>query len=155
MTALKDAVDVFMDYIREVDTNDRVALVVYNASNGNAKLEIRVDHRPRPGADDRPTTASGSLPRLHEHRGRHADRLGSTLVAQGRTNAFKMIVLMTDGVANWNNGGYNIAAAKNHVLSEAVCRRGTELSGRGDQPGCRSRHGPHATGGRHHQSPAL
>jgi hypothetical protein len=42
------------------------------------------------------------------------------LVAQGRVNAFKMIVLMTDGVANWNNGSYNITAAKNHVLSEAA-----------------------------------
>ena len=39
MYALKDATGVFMDFIAEVDTSDRVALVVYNAPNGNALLE--------------------------------------------------------------------------------------------------------------------
>ncbi len=118
LQSLKEATDVFMDYIQEVDTNDRVGLVVYNASNGNAKVEIGL------------TTNLGTIPAtvLHRQSGHYHDytNIGAGmqsarehLIANGRTNAFKMIVLMTDGVANWNNGAYNIAAAKNHVLSEA------------------------------------
>lgn len=119
VTALKDAVDVFMDYIREVDTNDRVGLVVYNAANGNAKVEAAL------------TTNLDQIPAVARQRqaGHYHDytNIGAGmqaarehLVANGRVNAFKMIVLMTDGVANWNNGAYNITAAKNHVLSEAA-----------------------------------
>ena len=118
--SLKDATDVFMDYIREVDTNDRVGLVVYNASNGNAKLEIGAHHEPRP--DTRRSRVHRQAGHYHDYTniGAGMQTAREHLVANGRTNAFKMIVLMTDGVANWNNGAYNIAAAKNHVLSEAA-----------------------------------
>lgn len=118
VTALKDAVDVFMDYIREVDTNDRVALVIYDASDGNAKLESAltsnldvipaITRQRQAGHYHDYTNIGAGMQKAREH-----------LLAQGRVNAFKMIVLMTDGVANWNNGSYNIAAAKSHVLSEA------------------------------------
>lgn len=123
VTALKDATDMFMDYILEVDTNDRVGLVIYNASNGNAKLESPL------------TTNLPLIPQIVRQRqaGHYHDytNIGAGmesarlhLMANGRTNAFKMIVLMTDGVANWNNGRVNVAAAKNHVLSEAAASAG-------------------------------
>ncbi|MCU0959608.1 MAG: VWA domain-containing protein [Pirellulaceae bacterium] len=119
VTALKDATDMFMDYILEVDTNDRVGLVIYNASNGNAKLETplttnlplvpQIVRQRQAGHYHDYTNIGAGMQSAREH-----------LIANGRTNAFKMIVLMTDGVANWNNGAYNITAAKNHVLSEAA-----------------------------------
>ena len=120
MTALKDATDMFMDYIREVDTNDRVGLVIYDASRRQRQTRDRTHHEPRPwsrrscvnGKPATITTTRTSGPACRTAR--------EHLIAQGRVNAFKMIVLMTDGVANWNNGSYNIAAAKNHVLSEAA-----------------------------------
>ena len=41
----------------------------------------------------------------------------------GRTGAKKMMVLMTDGRANWFQGGYDTTAARNQVLAEAeFCR---------------------------------
>ena len=119
MTALKDATDMFMDYIREVDTNDRVGLVMYDATDGNAKLETglttnldlvpAIVRQRQAGHYHDYTNIGAGMQKAREH-----------LIAQGRINAFKMIVLMTDGVANWNNGSYNITAAKNHVLSEAA-----------------------------------
>lgn len=119
VTALKDATDMFMDYILEVDTNDRVGLVIYDSSNGNAKLESAL------------TTNLPLIPQIVRQRqaGHYHDytNIGAGmqsarqhLIANGRTNAFKMIVLMTDGVANWYNGGVNVTAAKNQVLSEAA-----------------------------------
>ena len=41
----------------------------------------------------------------------------------GRLGAFKMIVLMTDGQANWHNGYYDINAARNHVHRGSQCGR--------------------------------
>jgi hypothetical protein len=41
------------------------------------------------------------------------------LDASARPNAKKMIVLMTDGNANWYNGAYNEAAANQEVINEA------------------------------------
>lgn len=118
VTALKDAVDVFMDYIREVDTNDRVSLVVYDALDGNAIVETGL------------TTNLDLVPQITRQRqaghyhdytniGAGMQKARQELIAHGRENAFKMIILMTDGNANWYNGSYNESAAENQVLSEA------------------------------------
>src|SRR5256885_961217 len=37
--ALKDAMQVFIDFVSSVDTDDRIGLAVYDATNGNAILE--------------------------------------------------------------------------------------------------------------------
>ena len=121
MYALKDATGVFMDFIGQVDTSDRVALVVYNAPNGNAKLECNftsdldliadiVDHR-QAGHYHNYTNIGAGL------------QLGrQTLEAGARPGASKLIVLMTDGLANWNNGGVNLAAAAQMIAGEtALC----------------------------------
>jgi len=118
ITAVKDAVDVFMDYIQEVDTNDRVGVVVYNAYDGEGKLEtpltdnfqlVKDTVRQRQAAHYHNYTNIGAgMQWAREH-----------LNAEGRLGAFKMIVLMTDGKANWVNGGYNTSAAKQYVLDEA------------------------------------
>jgi Flp pilus assembly protein TadG len=116
--ALKDATDVFMDFIQQVDTDDRVALAIYNANDGEGILEhgltndfdaisTTVQHRQAGHYHDYTNIGGG----LHEAR--------LELDENGRPGAFKMIVLMTDGQANWVNGNYNESAANNYLLSEA------------------------------------
>jgi Flp pilus assembly protein TadG len=95
ITAVKDSVDIFLDFIDDVATEDQVGLAVYTSSNGHGKLEhgltddIETDpryHTPPPGratTTARPTSAPGSTspttssthqrPRRHaqDHRAAH------------------------------------------------------------------------------------
>ena len=97
--AVKNAVGVFMEYIQEVDTEDRVALVVYNSPSQEALVEHSltedfafvedtVVHR-QAGHYDSYTNIGDGIRYARQELDSHA-RLG----------AFKMIVLMTDGIAN-------------------------------------------------------
>ncbi len=97
--AVKDAVGVFMDYIQQVDSNDRVALILYNSSS----QEALVEHSLSEDFDTIETTIS-------QRQAGHYDRYTNIgdgiryarqeLVDNARPGAFKMIVLMTDGMAN-------------------------------------------------------
>ena len=118
VTAVKDSVDVFMDYIRLVDTNDRVGLVVYDASNGEGELESGLTDNLESLVD---ITRQRQAGHYHNYTniGAGMRRARQELQAHGRTGAFKMIVLMTDGCANWNNGRYDESAAVADVISEA------------------------------------
>jgi Flp pilus assembly protein TadG len=118
VTAVKDSVDVFMDFIQRVDTNDRVGLVVYDSSDGEATLELPLTRemdqvgviaRQRQAAHYHNYTNIGAGMRVARQH----------LETGGRMEAFKMIVLMTDGRANWYRGGYDENAARNDVLAEA------------------------------------
>jgi Mg-chelatase subunit ChlD len=117
MYALKEATTSFMDFIGQVDTSDRVALVVYNASNGNGKLESNF-------TTDLDSIASIVNQRQAGHYHNYTNigaglQLGrQTMAASARPNANKLIVLMTDGLANWNNGGVNEAAAAQMIEDE-------------------------------------
>ncbi len=119
MAALKSSVDVFMDFISAVDTNDRVGLSVYNATDGEGKLEIALTDDYDPIVTSVATKQAG-----HYHSytniggGLHSARVH--LDGNARPNASKMIVLMTDGNANWVNGAYNEDAANQYVLDEAA-----------------------------------
>lgn len=116
---LKYAVDVFADFIKSVDTQDRVGLVIYNAPNGNAILEspltenvdaiVNIVRRRQAGHYHSYTNIGAGMQLGRQH-----------LETNGRANAFKMMVLMTDGLANWNNGKYNVTAANNMVAQEAA-----------------------------------
>ncbi|MBN2293538.1 MAG: VWA domain-containing protein [Pirellulales bacterium] len=101
--SVKDAVAVFMEYIQEVDTDDRVALVIYNSYSQQALVEHSltedfaavsntVEHR-QAGHYDSYTNIGDGI--------RYAKQ---ELDANGRMGAFKMIVLMTDGIANKPSG---------------------------------------------------
>jgi Flp pilus assembly protein TadG len=122
VTAVKDAVDVFMDYVTEVETNDRVGLAIYDAPDGNGKLEAGL------------TTDFEHIVDLTRHRqaghyhtmtniGAGMETARLELQQNGRQNAFKMIVLMTDGVANWHNGRNDVSGAKNHVAAESAAAK--------------------------------
>lgn len=118
VTAVKDAVDVFMDYIQEVDTNDRVGLAAYNYSDGDGVVEkeltsdfdalVEVARQRQAGHYHHYTNIGAGLEEARVH-----------LDQYGRAGAFKMIVLMTDGKANWVDGGYDTSGAEQYVLGEA------------------------------------
>jgi Mg-chelatase subunit ChlD len=115
VTAVKDAVGVFMEYIQEVDCKDRVGLVIYNSPSQTAVLEY-------PLTDD-----FAQIENTAEHRqAGHYDQYTNIgagiyqarleLASHARPGAFKMIVLMTDGQANRPS---NESYAKSYVLQQA------------------------------------
>ncbi|ADB15208.1 von Willebrand factor type A [Pirellula staleyi DSM 6068] len=116
--ALKDSLAIFMDFITEVEVQDRVGLAVYNAPNGEGMVEV-----PLTLEVEQVATIANQRQAGHYHEytniggGLNAARLH--LDQHGRPNAFKMIVLITDGQANWRNGSYSIANAENYLISEA------------------------------------
>jgi Flp pilus assembly protein TadG len=124
--ALKDSMNVFMDFIGSVDTQDKVGLVIYNAPDGNGILESPltsdlesisniVNHRQAGHYHDYTNIGAG-MQKGREH-----------LEANGRPNSAKMIVLMTDGLANWNNGSYNLSAAAAHIQNETALSAAAEF----------------------------
>ncbi|MGM0489428.1 MAG: vWA domain-containing protein, partial [Planctomycetota bacterium] len=139
ITAVKDAVDAFMEYVTLVDTNDRLGLAVYNTSdgegevieveNGTGELVPLIHDTVMEGEGfDKVVEASNRRQAGHYH---DYTNIGAGMEAAremlktepdggaGRVGAFKMIVLMTDGRANWHNGSYSTSAAEHHVISEA------------------------------------
>jgi len=96
---VKEAVDLFFDYLSEVDTGDRVSLVIYNSTNQTAVTEYNLTrdfeaikntvwHRQAGHYDHYTNIGAGIKNGVDE------------LLARGRPNTFKMLVLMTDGKAN-------------------------------------------------------
>lgn len=118
ITALKNSVDFFIHFLEEVDCDDRLGLAVYNAPNGNGLLESTLTRNFSFVKDQTNRKQAG-----HYHNftniGAGMTTAREELNTRGRPNALKMIVLMTDGVANYINGGVNQAAARDYVLSEA------------------------------------
>jgi len=118
VTAVKKSVDVFMDFITEVDTDDRVGLSVYNAPGGEGLLE-------QPLTSELENNAAIAWVRQAGHYHDYTNIGGGMevaldeLIASGRPNALKVIVLMTDGIANWSNGQYNLSAAVDDVIDLA------------------------------------
>ena len=120
--AVKDAVGVFMDYIQQVDTGDRVALILYNSSS----QEAFVEHSLTEDFDTIETTIS-------QRQAGHYDRYTNIgdgirfarqeLVNNGRRGAFKMIVLITDGMANRPYG----VDAKQYALNQADLTKQVEF----------------------------
>lgn len=99
IATVKDCTGVFMQYIQEVDTGDRVAFVIYNSPSQDAQVDQTltedfaavanlVQHRQAAHYDLYTNIGAGIRKGLEE------------LQAHGREGAFKMIVLMTDGNAN-------------------------------------------------------
>jgi len=115
VTAVKNAVDVFMDYIREVDTDDKVGLVVYNSPSQNALVEHHL-------TDDFDVIEATVQQRQAGHYDNYTNigagiREGRIeLDDNARVGAFKMIVLMTDGNANRPS---STSYARSYALQQA------------------------------------
>jgi hypothetical protein len=113
--ALKDSVQVFLSFMRSQQTNDRLGLSIYNSTNQTAVLES-------PLTETYEQLDSIMVNRQAGHYD-HYTNIGAgmqksrlELQNRGRTGVFKMIVLMTDGIANRPT---NESTARALVLSEA------------------------------------
>lgn len=122
--AVKDAVRVFLDYLAEVNTRegenvlDRVGVAIYNSADGDGDQELDLTYdfdtvnnlvlRRQAGHYHQMTNIGAGLHEATQHLNDYA-----------RPGAFKMIVLMTDGNANWYQGNWSNKAAREYVLDEA------------------------------------
>ena len=115
ITAVKDSVDIFLDFIEQIATEDRVGLSVYTSSNGQGFLELAL-------TDDiesiRTTTRHRQAGHYHG-----ATNIGAglevgieELTRNGRDGTLKTLVLLTDGQANLPYGGSN---ARAYALEQA------------------------------------
>ncbi|USN98228.1 MAG: VWA domain-containing protein [Phycisphaeraceae bacterium] len=115
ITAVKDAVDIFLDFLRDVATNDQVGLSVYTSSNGSALLEHGLTH-------DIELIRSLSRHRQAGHYDAYTNIGAGMQVARqeldtnGRSGTLKTMILLTDGQAN---KPYNTDYARQYVLDEA------------------------------------
>jgi Flp pilus assembly protein TadG len=118
VTALKDSVDLFVAFLKEVPTNDNLGLSIYNSTNGNGVLEKQLNSNfDQIAGTVRQRQAGHYSSYTNIGAGMQTARLH--LDSFGRKNAKKMLVVMTDGNANWNNGAYNVPAAEQMVIDEA------------------------------------
>ena len=115
ITAVKDSVAVFFAYLQDFQTDDRVGLSIYTSEDGTGKLES-------PLTDDFQHVEDISRHRQAGHYDRYTNigagmqKAREELSANGRDGAQKMMVLMTDGIAN---RPHNPIAAKAFVMEEA------------------------------------
>lgn len=116
VTALKDAVDVFLSYLTSHSTDDRVSVSIYTYSDGTAILEQSLT---------KTYTLISNVTRNRQA----GHYLGGTNISAGmtkarvdlqnnaRAGAKKMMLLMTDGVVNMPTGSSTLD--KKAVLDEA------------------------------------
>lgn len=116
ITALKNAVAVFLAYMDEVDTDDRIGLAVYNSPSQVGLLEQGL-------TDDYDAVETISRQRQAGHYDAYTNISGGLATARkeiednGRKGSYKLIILMTDGIANRPS---NESTAKAAVYSEAA-----------------------------------
>ena len=99
ITAVKNAVTLFLAYMQTLDTDDRIALAVFNSTSGDALIERELEQE-----FDEIDTISRQRQAGHYHGNTNLGaglRVGwEELEDNAREGAFKMIVLMTDGQPN-------------------------------------------------------
>jgi hypothetical protein len=126
LATVKDAVSLFVDYVQEVYTHDRVGLAVFNSATGEGSVEV-----PLSFDLDQAVTAAAERQAGHYH---VSTNIGGglhsaidELAQNGREGAFKMIVLLADGGANFVGGAHDTVAARDYVISEATRAYGLKL----------------------------
>ena len=113
--ALKDAVDVFVSHMTRYCKGDRVGLAIYTGPDQTAVLEHGLTTRFSRIADTtRQRQAGHYASATNIYDGMQAARL--EIQNNGRSNALRMMVLMTDGQANLPGG---TAQARLLILEEA------------------------------------
>ncbi|MCA9188848.1 MAG: VWA domain-containing protein [Pirellulaceae bacterium] len=115
ITAVKDALAVFTALIRDGGTDDRIGLAIYTSADGTGKLEVpltqdfdlveQTSRQRQAGHYDSFTNIGAGMQKAREE-----------LEQNGRDSAVKLIVLMTDGIANRPN---SVAQAKQYVRNES------------------------------------
>ncbi len=116
VTALKDAVDVFLSYLTAHSTDDQVSVSIYTYSDGTAKLEQTLTKTYTLISNvTRNRQAGHYIGGTNISAGMTKARLD--LIANARPGAKKMMLVMTDGVVNMPTG--NTTSDKAKVLAEA------------------------------------
>ncbi len=120
VTAVKDAVSLFLSYMQNPRTDDRIGLVAFTYTDGTAKLEV-------PLTADYTQVANTSQQRQAGHYHNETNIAAglqaaiNELQTNGRASAQRLIVLLSDGQANWidNNHTADVSAATTAALNEA------------------------------------
>ncbi|MFV2065723.1 MAG: VWA domain-containing protein [Pirellulales bacterium] len=115
ITAVKDSVTLFLAYLQEVDTDDRLGLSVYTYSDGTAKLESQLTYDFQSVEDISRQRQAGHYD-YYTNIGAGMREARLELENNARLGAFKMIVLMTDGIANRPS---DTNTARQYALDEA------------------------------------
>ncbi len=118
ITAVKDSVGVFMQYIQEVDTEDRVGLVIYDYTEYSAKLEQTLTENFSLVEDTVELRQAGHYD-YYTNIGAGIKKAREELQDHARTGSFKMIVLMTDGIANRGEYSSGTTAGEQYALQQA------------------------------------
>jgi len=116
LTAVKDAVDVFLSYLQSHSTDDRVGLSLYSSSNNTALLESPLTKTYSTVSNIvRARQAGHYTGGTNISAGMNRGRL--ELQNNARVGAKKMMILMTDGEATLPSGNTN--SDKAAVITEA------------------------------------
>ncbi len=115
ITAVKDALSLFLGYIQEVESNDRVGLAVYTSSDDTAKLETGLTEDMQLVEDISRQRQAGHYDTM-TNIGAGLRKARLELDDNARAGALKVVVLMTDGMANLP---YNTSYAERFLLEEA------------------------------------
>ena len=114
LTAAKNASDALIDYVKEVEADDQLGLAIYthNSANGaivETGLTSDLDSV-KPFYRDRQAAHYDNMTNI----GADIQQARLEIVANARPQAFRMIILMTDGIANrpyGNPKGFALAQA--------------------------------------------
>lgn len=126
VTAVKNAVDLFVDYVQEVDTDDRMGLAIYNSYSGDGTLESEMTTNM-----DKVRTLARERQASHYHNytniGAGMEVARNELQTNNRQGAARLMVLMTDGNANWYPGGYSTYQGRQYVLDQAALCKAAKI----------------------------
>jgi Mg-chelatase subunit ChlD len=109
----------FIDHVRDINIKDRVGLAIYNSATGEGAVEV-------PLTDDLDQVVNVAWARQAGHYHGSTNIGGGMSVAEdelqqhGREGTFKMVIVLTDGVANWCGGTHDPVAARDHAISQAT-----------------------------------
>jgi hypothetical protein len=106
ITAVKDAVSVLLAYVQEEKSDDRIGLAVYTSSNDQALLEQGLTRDMQDVEDISRERQAGHYDTM-TNIGAGLQVARHELEENARVGAFKMIVLITDGIANLPSYGAN------------------------------------------------
>ncbi len=115
VTQIKNAVTIFLSYLQEVQTDDRLGLSLYNSPSQTAVLESQLTPNFQAVEDISRQRQAGHYD-VWTNIGAGLQVARIELENNGRPGAFKMIVLMTDGIANRPT---STTVAKQFALDEA------------------------------------
>ncbi len=99
VTQVKNAVTIFLSYLQEVDTEDRLGISLYNSPSETALLESPLTSNYQYVEDISRQRQAGHY-NVWTNIGAGLQVARLELENNARPGAFKMIVLMTDGIAN-------------------------------------------------------